>query len=61
MLRLPKDVGPTDLRAVISTLLAALKSDDIAGALWIARAGRVRRWQPPAASGQIDDAPSDVA
>lgn len=56
VLRLPKNAGPVDVTAVLTSLLAALTDHDITGQLWVVRHDRVRIWQPPHTSEPPDSA-----
>lgn len=43
--RLPHRPGPQDLLDVVSTLIAGLAREDVAGKLWIIQKGRIREYQ----------------
>jgi hypothetical protein len=46
VLRLPRKPNATDLTAAVATLILALRTQKLSGALWVVEAGRVRVYSP---------------
>ena len=54
VLRLSRNPAPTELTISMGTLLSALRTHSIDGALWVVRSDRIRVWSPAGGSSQLE-------